>query len=200
MAQAHLWLIEGGADIRILGGFGCCRVFGWPRDFHGRAYYTYLKATGIFDAHPPGTTTTIDIGNIPSSYMNQDLDFLDAKRQLRMYKGIWSLSQLRLRLTQAPKLFDCSSCVAHTYTCMPACKSRWNSILSEAEQQGRCFDDPGRLLQEVWDSLMRDPIIAPIMPPRNDRSTVRCYRLIVEHVETMMRKFNGGIAEHFIVP
>ncbi|KAF9440441.1 hypothetical protein P691DRAFT_780080 [Macrolepiota fuliginosa MF-IS2] len=180
----------------FLGALDVAEFSGGLRDFHGRAYYTYLKATGIFDAHPLCTTITIDIGGAPSSYMNQDLDFLDAKRQLRIYKGFWSLSQLRLRLTQAPKLPDCPSCSNHTKTCIPAWQSRWNSILSEAEQQGRCLDDPGKLLGEVWNSLSRRPITIP----HNNWSTIGCHRFIVEHLETMMRKFNGGIAEHFIVP
>ncbi|KAF9443230.1 hypothetical protein P691DRAFT_788313 [Macrolepiota fuliginosa MF-IS2] len=73
------------------------------RRFHGRVYYAYLRATGIFDAPSSADVAAYNLGYRPNSYgVGKYLSRLSDKQKVHMYQGLWSLSQFRNELVRAP--------------------------------------------------------------------------------------------------
>ncbi|KAF9443227.1 hypothetical protein P691DRAFT_738125 [Macrolepiota fuliginosa MF-IS2] len=167
------------------------------RDFHGQAYYAYLKATSIFDVRSVGTIAALDMNSVPSSYVHQDLRSLSESRKMRLYMGFWSLSQFRIRLAQAPIFPDRPSCPNHARFCIPGWQDRWNTVIREAEQKGRCLNDPGKLLEEVHGSINGG---GAVRSPGNRSQVVSCHGFIVEQFNSMKQNFDSRIADHFLIP
>lgn len=157
------------------------------RKFHGKAYYQYLKAIGMFGRQPlpkiriDDSTEYIELS--PSSFNEQ--------RRLRLHEGFWSLTRLRLKLSEAPKIGDNPSCPRHTTECVVTWDEWWKETLRSI---GPSPNDPGDFIREMERKL----------PTNGTRLTylrnVSCQDQIVGKARLMSHMFDETLANHFMIP
>ncbi|EKM79528.1 hypothetical protein AGABI1DRAFT_128676 [Agaricus bisporus var. burnettii JB137-S8] len=163
------------------------------REFHAKSYYVYLQSSGIFEAPSQGTTP-INLDRVGSW---QGLDYslvgLSDERKIRLLTGFWSLSRLRVRLSQPPKLMDNPSCQKHSSVCVPGWESWWKDVLNKAVGVG----DPGKLIELVSDASNQN--IGPSRPP-NPVSSIKCIpcnMLVRSTIGTLKKNFDDSLAKRF---
>lgn len=162
------------------------------REFHGKVYYTYLQAAGIFDLQARDGFGGSGIVDTPLD-IDESLSELSSQRRECIYRGFWSLSQLRLKLSQPPKVDDDLPCSGdHAYKCMPGWHAWWKEVLEKAARDGRQLNDPGKLIEE-----MKTKLSSPI---RHGNSIIPCNARIVERVRLMEESFVSSLADRFLGP
>lgn len=168
------------------------------RQFHGKAYYFYLKAIGKFNTPPTDGGASTSITNIASFVEKEPVCKLSDERKLRLFQGFWSLMQLRYRLNNAPTLDPNPQCRVHASACQVGWESWWKAFLKEIEADGRRLNDPNDLFQELQQRIM----LKPIRPPNNNIpvSEVPCHALIKTQVCAMKKQFEDTLADHFMIP
>lgn len=162
------------------------------RVFHGKVYYTFLKAINIFNIDAERNIAPLDIKGV-ATYMDPFMLKLSHERKLRISQGFWSLSLLRLQLSQAPQLDDDPPCPDHTY-CESGWQTWWREVLNEMESRGRCPNNPGEIIEEVQRRIV-DPIWSS-----DFSDVVDCDELIRVQVVQMAQDFFDCLADRFMIP
>ncbi|KXN81486.1 hypothetical protein AN958_04532 [Leucoagaricus sp. SymC.cos] len=164
------------------------------RQFHGRAYYSYLKSTGIFNTRAQDSFGTTSVPGV-TSCMDESLAAFNDQRKLRIYQGFWSLSQLRLTLTQAPKLDDNASCSQHSRDCAEGWKNWWKAAFDDNMQAGMSWNDPGDLIKMINDKAQsRERLYY------SGCYTFPCDRFLKKQVVSMKANFDNTIPDRFGIP
>lgn len=167
------------------------------RMFHGRVYYTYLKATNIMSTKNTGAIGIGDVG----AYKDEAMAKLTDQRRSRLCQGYWSLMLLRPRLMQAPTLEDVPACSVHSSECTSAWQTWWRIILTEAQRSGRNLDDPVEIMGEVQKRLPNSLVKSLghtslygsyVLPPP-------CDAVIRAQAQQMVDSFFDSLPDRFIV-
>ncbi|KAF7768277.1 hypothetical protein Agabi119p4_7520 [Agaricus bisporus var. burnettii] len=163
------------------------------RNFHANLYYAYLRSSGIFEKQLQDTTPiTLDgVG----SYTDESLVKLSGERRMRLLTGYWSLSQLRLKMSQPPKLMDNPSCAIHTSDCVPRWESWWKDVLNNATRIG----DPGKLVEYI-SNAGKNISLGQHIPFNRSPLTISCTVLVRIKILTLKKDFDDSLADRFMIP
>jgi hypothetical protein len=154
------------------------------RDFHAKCYYAYLQSSGAFTAQALNKSIPpIDLDQA-GSYVGNPLPDVNSERQIRLLAGFWSLSQLRVRLSQPPKLAENPSCQRHATDCIPGWNYWWKDVTSKAVQIG----DPGVLIEHILERA------------RNGVGSIRCQIPVKPSLAAMKEDFYTSLASRFMLP
>ncbi|KAF5360343.1 hypothetical protein D9756_005084 [Leucocoprinus leucothites] len=165
------------------------------REFHGKAYYTLLRATSIFAT---GSQRTLGSENPVKtvSILDQPISInLSRHRWQRLYTGYWSLSCLRVKLAHPPALGDSPPCSDnHVRDCVPAWQAWWKGILDDSARNGKHLNDPGELIQ-VMEKRITKPIQCQVTG-----TDIPCNEHIRSQISSMREAFEKSLADRFLGP
>ncbi|KAF9448707.1 hypothetical protein P691DRAFT_668881 [Macrolepiota fuliginosa MF-IS2] len=159
------------------------------RQFHGKLYYTYLQTTVMFCVRfQEGVESTGILDT--ASHIDTSLSKFSEERRYRILSGFWSLSRLWRKLSQPPKLENSHPpCTGnHTRDCVPKWQAWWKDALDEAMGQGRCENDPGKLIQAMQTRVRAEPL------------QLACASLVEKQIGLMKERFDDTLADHFLIP
>lgn len=170
------------------------------RRFHGEAYYTYLKATNMFNAVPSQAGMEMEE---EAEYVDHSLwDFkLEPQRSVRLCRGFCSLTQLCLKLSVAPKIGDNPSCERHATVCIPGWDKWWKE-----NSTSFCTHDPRELLLHIQGIALADQrdlyYTQPAPSSIYGKSTVSipCSYQIKEKIRIMVNIFGDRLPDNFMIP
>lgn len=166
------------------------------RGFHGKAYYAYLKAVGMFN-HGPAIGIEDSTGHVETTP-----SVFNEHRRMRLCQGFWSLARLRSRLAVAPRIDTIPCGDKHGTECMPAWDDWWKEKMGSINPLPH---DPGELIQVM---ICQFPYGHQALSFRqkydtwgNTRQvTIPCSVRIKGKLEEMITVLNDGLANHFVIP
>ncbi|KAF7768275.1 hypothetical protein Agabi119p4_7518 [Agaricus bisporus var. burnettii] len=162
------------------------------REFQAKSYYAYLQSSGLFEKQVQHTVP-IELDGL-ASHMDESLGNLSSERRMRLLTGFWSLSQLRLRMSQPPKLMDNPSCARHTSDCVPCWESWWKDILNNATKIG----DPGKLIDHI-SNTGKNISLGQHSPSNPTQVTNSCTALVRSKILMLKKDFDDSLANRFMV-
>ncbi|KXN81487.1 hypothetical protein AN958_04533 [Leucoagaricus sp. SymC.cos] len=128
------------------------------RQFHGKVYYTFLRAKGVFSAEAQETVGSTNLVDAASA-KEDSLTVLTSSRKRRLQNGFWSLAQLRLRLAHPPMLDNDPPCSGdHSRDCVPGWQAWWKKVLDDSARSGKYLNDPGDLIAEMERQIAKGSI------------------------------------------
>ncbi|KAF5360345.1 hypothetical protein D9756_005082 [Leucocoprinus leucothites] len=158
------------------------------RAFHGKAYYSHLKALKTFSSKAP--ETDIRFIHEVTSVKNDHLQGLNDQQKTRIQRGFWSLSLIKIQLLRTPRLVDNPACVTHARGCVPTWREWWEDLHNEAECKEKPLEDPGEIIEAAAKKA--------IQPLKSIQSP--CDAFIRAQVQKMVEDFSGSLADYFMIP
>jgi hypothetical protein len=163
---------------------------------HANCYYACLQSSGAFTAQA-SESSPINLDQIGSHLGESLLGGLNSERRMRLLSGFWSLSQLRVKLSQPPRLMDNPSCTRHTSDCIPGWDSWWKDIISNAVG----ISDPGQVIQHISEQTQGD-IGARRRSQYGYPDTIipiPCQSAVKSMILAMKRDFEASLANRFML-
>jgi hypothetical protein len=165
------------------------------RQFHAKAYHTYVKAIGKARA-----STSVDMNNT-TTFVDLTTSDLGELRTNRLCRGFWSLSQLRLKLSVAPKIDDNPSCINHAHLCVLGWVAWWKRNLQAH------INDPEELIEAMRgrvgpNGITRTKKLKSDMwdDSTSMTSTLPCSEKILEQLTELTKGFQDTLGDHFMLP
>ncbi|KXN80631.1 hypothetical protein AN958_09274 [Leucoagaricus sp. SymC.cos] len=202
--KIHRFLLERDSPI-FQDLFSLPQSAGTLRQFHGKAYYMYIKNVVMLHS---SSESLIELGNF-AAFVNLDTSVLNELRCHRLCQGFWSLAQLSMKLLAAvPRLNDNTSCTDHSSICIPTWNTWW-----KAESTGlpvQTHYDPRVLIESMQNLANSDRELISVFRSGYDydglvetfeaEMPIPCKARILDQLEEMTRIFDDTVADHFMLP
>ncbi|KXN89056.1 hypothetical protein AN958_06360 [Leucoagaricus sp. SymC.cos] len=180
------------------------RSAGTLRQFHGKAYYMYIKNVMMLHS---SSESPIEVGN-SAAFVNLDTSVLSELRCHRLCQGLWTLAQLSMKLLAAvPRLNDNASCTDHSSICIPTWNTWWKvkstglpvqthydprvlieSMQNLANSDGDSFSNP----RARYDCYLRRTVMEQIPIP--------CKASVLDQLKEMTKILDDTLADYFMLP